>query len=154
MAARLSALCVRRTLPPGFFIFKDSWYSFLLEAESTPGPVRPEELGQFKKPPHRDLNPWPSGLQHSALTTTLPCAPNRSCSSHNFAPQMTLTFDIQVPSSSFAIRVEKLGHSQCEDRGLLTHAMLEGWLSWVWTEHHVKTAKITDVSAMTLSKGT
>jgi hypothetical protein len=35
MAARLSA---GRTLPPGFFIFKDSWYSFLLEAESTPGP--------------------------------------------------------------------------------------------------------------------
>jgi hypothetical protein len=29
--------------------FKDSWYSFLLEAESTPGPLRPEGLGQFKK---------------------------------------------------------------------------------------------------------
>jgi hypothetical protein len=27
-----------RTLPPGFFIFKDSWYSFLLEAETTPEP--------------------------------------------------------------------------------------------------------------------
>jgi hypothetical protein len=26
----------------------------------------------FKNPPHRDLNPPPSGLQHSALTTTLP----------------------------------------------------------------------------------
>jgi hypothetical protein len=34
--------------------------------------VRPEGLGQFKNPPHRDLNPRPSGLQHSALTTTLP----------------------------------------------------------------------------------
>jgi hypothetical protein len=32
MAARLSALRASRTLPPGFFIFKDSWYSFLLEA--------------------------------------------------------------------------------------------------------------------------
>jgi hypothetical protein len=32
-----------------------------------------EELGQFKKKtPHRDLNPRPSGLQHSGLTTTLP----------------------------------------------------------------------------------
>jgi hypothetical protein len=39
MAARLSALCAGHTLPTGFFIFKDSWYSFLLEAESTPGPV-------------------------------------------------------------------------------------------------------------------
>jgi hypothetical protein len=45
----------------------------------------------------------------------------------NFAPQMTLTFDIQTPSSSFAIRVEKLvGHSRCEDGGLLTDAVLEG----------------------------
>jgi hypothetical protein len=33
MAARLSALRAGRTLPPGFFIFKDSWYSFLLEDE-------------------------------------------------------------------------------------------------------------------------
>jgi hypothetical protein len=33
--------------------------------------VRPEGLGKFKNPPHRDLNPRPSGLQHSALTTTL-----------------------------------------------------------------------------------
>jgi hypothetical protein len=49
MAARLSALRTGRTLPPSFFIFKDSWYSFLLEAESTPGPVQLEGLGQFKK---------------------------------------------------------------------------------------------------------
>jgi hypothetical protein len=71
MAARLSALRAGRTLPPGFFIFTDSWYSFLLENESNPGPVRPAGLGQFKKNP-RDLNPRPSGLQDSALTTTLP----------------------------------------------------------------------------------
>jgi hypothetical protein len=64
MASRLSALRAGRTLPPGFFIFKDSSYLFLLEAESTPEPVRPEGLGQFKKkdPPHRDSNPRPSGL--------------------------------------------------------------------------------------------
>jgi hypothetical protein len=49
MAARLSALRASRTLPPGFFIFKDFWYSFLLEAESTPGAVRPEGLRKFKK---------------------------------------------------------------------------------------------------------
>jgi hypothetical protein len=49
MAARLSALRTGRTLPPGFFIFKDTWYSFLFEAEPAPGPVRPEGLGQFKK---------------------------------------------------------------------------------------------------------
>jgi hypothetical protein len=49
MSAMLSALHAGRTLTPGFFIFKDSWYSFLLEAESTPEPVRPEGLGQFKK---------------------------------------------------------------------------------------------------------
>jgi predicted Co/Zn/Cd cation transporter (cation efflux family) len=33
--------------------------------------VRPEGLGNFKKSPHRVSNPRPSGLQHSALTTTL-----------------------------------------------------------------------------------
>jgi hypothetical protein len=31
------------------FILKASWYSFLFEAESTPGPVQPEGLGKFKK---------------------------------------------------------------------------------------------------------
>jgi hypothetical protein len=50
MAARLSALRASRTLPPGFFIFKDSWYSFLLEAES-------EGLGQFKKSTSSGLEP-------------------------------------------------------------------------------------------------
>jgi hypothetical protein len=40
MAARLTVLCAGRALPPEFFIFKDSWYSFLLEDEWTPGPVR------------------------------------------------------------------------------------------------------------------
>jgi hypothetical protein len=50
MAARLSALRAGRTLPPGFIIFEDSWYTFLLEAESTPRViVRPEGLGQFKE---------------------------------------------------------------------------------------------------------
>jgi hypothetical protein len=40
---------------------------------------------------------------------------------------MTLTFNIQAPSSFFAIRVEKLvGHSQYEDGGLLTDALLDG----------------------------
>jgi hypothetical protein len=57
MAARLSALRADCTLPPGFFIFKDSWHSFLLEAESTPGPVRPEGLGQFKKSTSLGLEP-------------------------------------------------------------------------------------------------
>jgi hypothetical protein len=42
MAARLSALCAGRTLPPGFFYFKDSWYSFLLEADAVyPGESKP-----------------------------------------------------------------------------------------------------------------
>jgi hypothetical protein len=61
MAARLSALRASRTLAPGFFffyfIFKDSWYSFLIEAESTPGPVRPEGLGQFKTSTSSGLEP-------------------------------------------------------------------------------------------------
>jgi hypothetical protein len=71
MAARWSALSAGRTLPTGFFIFKDSWYSFLLEAESTPGPVRPEGLGQFKKSISPELEPATFRLADSALTTTL-----------------------------------------------------------------------------------
>jgi hypothetical protein len=36
--------------PQGFFIFKDSWYSFLLEAESTSRAIlRPEGLGKLEK---------------------------------------------------------------------------------------------------------
>jgi hypothetical protein len=57
MVARLAALRASRALPPGFFIFKDSWYSFLLEAESTPGPVWLEGLGQFKKSTTSGLEP-------------------------------------------------------------------------------------------------
>jgi hypothetical protein len=57
MAASLSALGADRTLPPGFFILKDSWYSFLLEAESTSGPMRPAGLGQFKKSTLLGLEP-------------------------------------------------------------------------------------------------
>jgi hypothetical protein len=57
MAAKLSALRAGRTLPPGFFIFKDSWYSFLLKAELTSGPVRPEGLGEFKKSTSFGLEP-------------------------------------------------------------------------------------------------
>jgi hypothetical protein len=57
MAARLSALRASRTLTTGFFIFKDSWYSFLLEAGSTPVPMWPEALGQFKKSTSSGLEP-------------------------------------------------------------------------------------------------
>jgi hypothetical protein len=57
MAARLSALRAGSTLPPGFFIFKDSWYSFLLGAELTPGPVRPEGLDELKKSTSSGLEP-------------------------------------------------------------------------------------------------
>jgi hypothetical protein len=52
MAARLSALRAGRTSPPGFFIFKDSWYSFLLEAI-----VQLEGLGKFKKSTSSGLEP-------------------------------------------------------------------------------------------------
>jgi hypothetical protein len=36
--------------------------------------MRPEGLSAFKKSPNRESNPRPSGLQHSALTTTQPPA--------------------------------------------------------------------------------
>jgi hypothetical protein len=45
--------------------------------------VRPEGLHKFKKSPHQVSNPQPSGLQHSALTTTLPPAPFSLCVGRN-----------------------------------------------------------------------
>jgi hypothetical protein len=44
--------------------------------------VRPEGLGKFKNSPHRVSNPLPSGLQHSALTSSLP----RAYMYHNILP--------------------------------------------------------------------
>jgi hypothetical protein len=40
---------VSLTRRPPFTTQEDSWYSFLLEAESIPGPVRLEGLYQLKK---------------------------------------------------------------------------------------------------------
>jgi hypothetical protein len=39
------------------------------------GLVRPEGLGKFKKSPHRESKPRPSGLYFCALTSTLPRSP-------------------------------------------------------------------------------
>jgi hypothetical protein len=74
MAVRLSALALAALYPQFyFFIFKNPWYSFLLEAESTPGPVRLEGLGQLKKFTSSGLEP--ATFRLAALTTTLPRAP-------------------------------------------------------------------------------
>jgi hypothetical protein len=62
MAARLSALRAGRSLPPRF-LFYDSWYSFLLEAESTQGHNAAGRVRSIRKnPPHLDAIPRPSGL--------------------------------------------------------------------------------------------
>jgi hypothetical protein len=69
MAARLSALRASRTLPPGFFIFKDSWYSFLLEAESTPGappPTIPIKKKQNQILPGKESNGQVTGRARSS----------------------------------------------------------------------------------------
>jgi hypothetical protein len=47
--------------------------------------VRPKGLGKFKNSHHRESNPRPPGLQHSALTTTLPSVPrDQYCSNIKF----------------------------------------------------------------------
>jgi hypothetical protein len=65
MAARLSALRVSR-----LYLQEDSWYSFLLEAESTPGPYFgwQDWVGWKIRWLYRKSNRWPPGLQHSAPT--------------------------------------------------------------------------------------
>jgi hypothetical protein len=70
MAVRLSALRTRRTLLPRNIIIL--MFLVLLEEDL----VRPEGLGEFKNSPHRVSNPRPSGLQHSAVPTTLPRDPS------------------------------------------------------------------------------
>jgi hypothetical protein len=61
--------------------------------------MRPEGVGKFlRNPPHRELNTRPSGLQHSALTTTLPRAPNEEKSSVNLKHQtMQQNMSLQLP---------------------------------------------------------
>ena len=56
----------RPPLPPG----KYSWYSFLLDDESTPGPqcVRKDYVNEKFQRHHRKSNTQPSGLQPSAST--------------------------------------------------------------------------------------
>jgi hypothetical protein len=67
MAVRLSALRAGPLYPQ-----EDSWYSFLLEAESTPGAtVRLEGLGKLKKSTSSGIEPATFRL----VATTLPHAP-------------------------------------------------------------------------------
>jgi hypothetical protein len=76
MAARLSALRANHTLPPGFFLFlKVPGTHFCWRLSRPQGHYGRKDEVNLKNPPHRDLNPRPSGLQHSALTTTLPRCP-------------------------------------------------------------------------------
>jgi hypothetical protein len=71
---------VSPTHPPHFtrqkhYYFYVSGNHFCYNLSKPQGLVRPEGLGKFKKSPHRVSNPPPSGLQHSALITTLTRAP-------------------------------------------------------------------------------
>jgi hypothetical protein len=62
---RLSALC-----NPAFTPREYSWYSFLLKAESTPGPQggRKDYVTEKFQSHHRESNLQSSGLYHSAST--------------------------------------------------------------------------------------
>jgi hypothetical protein len=57
--------------PPKHY-FLCFWYSFLLEAEWTPGPIVAGRVRLIEEihSDYRISNPRPSGLQHCALTTT------------------------------------------------------------------------------------
>jgi hypothetical protein len=79
MSVRLSALRTRRNLLPRNIIILMFLVLISVKRLSKPqGLVQPEGLGTFKNSPHRESNPRPSGLYHSALTTTLPRAPASS----------------------------------------------------------------------------
>ena len=81
MVVRLSALHTGRFYPPS----KCSWYSFLLEAESTPGTQcdRMDFMSMKKFQWHQlGSNQRPSDLKHSTLTTVLPRFPLLFCTGH------------------------------------------------------------------------
>jgi len=63
--------------PAAFISRKYTWYSFLLEAESTPGPecARKDYVTEKFQWHHREWNQGPAGLQRSALTNTPKRAP-------------------------------------------------------------------------------
>jgi hypothetical protein len=73
---RLSDLRTGRALLPRN-MFVCFWYSFLLEADWTPGPSMAGGIRLLEQinSPYRVLNPRSSGLKHGALTITLPNAP-------------------------------------------------------------------------------
>jgi hypothetical protein len=70
MAVQLSALRTSRTLLPRNIIIL--MLLVLIRLSKPQGLMQSEGLGKFKNSPHGVSNPRPSGLQHSALTTTLP----------------------------------------------------------------------------------
>ena len=68
---------------------KYSWYSLLLEDESTPGPQCSREdyvNGKFEQY-HRESNPRPSSMKHDASTNCTPHAPSISSSSSSSCHQ-------------------------------------------------------------------
>jgi hypothetical protein len=61
--------------PQKHYYFYVSGTHFCYRLSKPQGLVQPEGLRKFKNSPHPVLNLRPSGLKHSALTTTLPRAP-------------------------------------------------------------------------------
>jgi len=63
--------------PATFTPKKNSWYSFLFETESTRGPRcgQKDYVNEKFHWHHRESNPWPSGLQHSASTNCTTVCP-------------------------------------------------------------------------------
>ena len=64
---------------------KYSWYSFLLEAESTPGPwCGRKDVNEKFQPHHRESNPQPYGLLRSVSTNCATARPPLGMWSHVF----------------------------------------------------------------------
>jgi hypothetical protein len=73
-AVRLSFLWAGRQL---FTLQEDSWYSFLLEADSFPASQCGwKDCANWKK--WQESNPWPSGVQHSAPPSNIQIIANNT----------------------------------------------------------------------------
>jgi hypothetical protein len=112
MATSLSALRTSLSLPQ-----EDSWYSFLLETESTPGP----ECGwkyydnwniQW---PHRESNPRPYDLYHSASTNYATACPASSL----LGPDIFLSTSFSDTLSPYSFFHNETPNSVCSQHAKL-----------------------------------
>ena len=118
--SKVVSLTHRPPLPPR----KYTWYSFLLEAESTPGPQCDRKVYVTEKFQlhHRESNLRPASLQRSALTTTPPRA--RKCVDVFLLITNLMYFFVYLFIYFISLYVSSIKCSSSGDRIVLIHHLV------------------------------